>query len=118
MEKILVVDDSTVSRMLIRQLIEQLSEQDVDIVEADSGEAALEIAAQNNAFDRAILDFNMPGINGIELAEQIRTSLNISKSALLTANIQESTQEKAAQVGLTFLCKPITEKVIKAFLNL
>jgi len=66
--KILVVDDRP-ENLLAFGLV--LSEIDADIVNAASGEEALE-KIQSNDFTLAILDIQMPGMDGYELAELIR----------------------------------------------
>jgi len=118
MQKILVVDDSTVSRMLVRQFLQEQADDEFEIIEADSGETALEIATEHSHIDRALLDYNMPGINGIELAAQIQDVIDIKKSALLTANIQDSARQQADELGLTFFGKPITSEIIRKFIEL
>lgn len=66
---ILVVDDTRSARM---ELVELLQRQNYDVFEADSGEAALERLSQNPEIQLVITDFNMPGINGVELTREIR----------------------------------------------
>lgn len=111
---ILVVDDSTVSRMMIKAIIkEQLP--DAAIVEASSGDDALTKVA-GLSFDMAIVDYNMPGMNGLELFEALASRTTIARRALLTANIQTAIVERAKQAGVVFLNKPISETVVVPFL--
>jgi PAS domain S-box-containing protein len=69
----LVVDDNATNRKILRQ---QLTSWGVDIVEACDGYAALRLAgaaAASDAFDFAILDLNMPGMDGVELGDVLRS---------------------------------------------
>ena len=113
---ILVVDDSLVSRMMIKAII-QSNVPEADIIEAGSGAEALEKISQQNAIDIALVDFNMPGMTGLELITAMTDKITVDKIALLTANIQDEIREQALTVGVTFLNKPINEEIITSFLH-
>lgn len=113
---ILVVDDSIVSRMMIKAIIES-NVQGVNIIEAGNGEQALNRVGENKAIDIAFIDFNMPGMTGLELISALAHKLTIPKVALLTANIQNQIKEQASALGVTFMNKPINEDVIVTFLH-
>lgn len=113
---ILVVDDSLVSRMMIKAIIES-HVQGVDIIEAGSGAQALEKIGEDESIDVAFVDFNMPGMTGLELISALASKLTIPKIALLTANIQDEIKAQALAAGVTFLNKPINEDVIASFLH-
>jgi signal transduction histidine kinase len=66
---ILLVDDEAAVREVIAQALRDLGHR---VVEAGSGGAALEIIEREPTLDVALLDFAMPGMNGAELARQIR----------------------------------------------
>ncbi|MES2118024.1 MAG: response regulator [Pseudomonadota bacterium] len=104
---ILVVDDSRVSRMMARQYIAALHPHWV-IEEAASGEEAL-ARAPTLAPDLILMDVNMPGMGGVAAAEQLRRQFPATAISLLTANVQSATRDKAAQIGVGFMEKPITE---------
>ena len=113
---ILVVDDSVVSRMMIKAIIESYVPE-VNIIEAGNGDQALERVIDNMAIDIAFIDFNMPGMTGLELISALADKLTIPKVALLTANIQNEIREQALAAGVTFLNKPFNEEVISTFLH-
>ncbi len=113
---ILVVDDSLVSRMMIKAIIES-HVQGAAIIEAGSGMQALEKVGEDKAIDVAFVDFNMPGMTGLELITALATKVTIPKIALLTANIQDEIKAQALAAGVTFLNKPINEDVIASFLH-
>jgi CheY-like chemotaxis protein len=67
--RILLVDDEPPVREVIASELRELGH---DVIEVGSGGAALEALDRDAPFDAAILDFAMPGMNGAELARQIR----------------------------------------------
>lgn len=114
---ILVVDDSRVSRMMISAIVRE-ARPNWTIVEAADGEQAM-AAAGSSAPDLAVLDFNMPGIDGLDLAEKLHAKLPGLRISLLTANVQEATRKRAAAAGVEFTGKPITEeKILKILATL
>ncbi len=107
---ILIVDDSRVSRMMARQYINSLHA-DWRVEEASTGEEALE-RVRSVTPDLVLMDVNMPGMGGMAAAEQLRQQLPATPISLLTANVQSATRERAAQLGIGFMEKPITESRI------
>ena len=104
--KVLIVDDSSVSRMMIKGRIVGL-QPDWDILEAADGAQALALVA-SDAPDFITMDVNMPGMNGFEAVEAIRRINQGAKIVILTANIQESSRDRAQQLGVQFVQKPAT----------
>ncbi len=109
-KSLLIVDDSRMSRMLLKAIIAE-SRPDWEILEAASGDEAVKLVAERQP-DFVSMDVNMPGISGLEAAGRIRLHHPEVRIALCTANIQESTREAAAKVGLYFLAKPITPQSV------
>jgi two-component system chemotaxis response regulator CheY len=112
---LLIVDDSRMSRMLIRTIVTQLRPA-WKLIEATSGDESLAVVEQQQP-DFVSMDVNMPGMNGMEAAGRIRIRHPDIRIALCTANIQESTQQGAASAGLYFVKKPITEAGIGAMVS-
>ncbi|MDG4717613.1 MULTISPECIES: response regulator transcription factor [Thalassospira] len=111
---VLLVDDSKFARLLVKAFISSnFSNWEID--EAEDGNKALEMV-EGKSYDYLLLDFNMPGMNGLELGEQLRGRFPDAVIALLTANIQQEIQKKAASLGLEFLAKPPTEEKIRDFI--
>jgi CheY-like chemotaxis protein len=111
---ILIVDDSRVSRMLVRAIIDHADKQ-AKVIEASNGEEAL-AKIENAPITIAILDLNMPGMDGLVLATELRKRFPSAKMGLLTANIQNIIREKAKDLGISFIPKPITEEKILGFM--
>jgi two-component system chemotaxis response regulator CheY len=114
-QTVLVVDDSRVSRMMARQFI--LSARPCWSVEdAASGEEALE-KVKTISPALILIDVNMPGIGGMAAAEQLRTLCPQAHISLVTANVQNATRNRAAELGIAFMEKPITEARIHALIG-
>lgn len=114
-KKLLIVDDSKVSRMLIRTHI--LAQRPEWIIsEAVSGENAIALV-DNNLPDYCTMDINMPGISGTDAAEQILSKHPSVKIVIFSANIQETHQNRARSLGTVLIAKPVTEKSISLTLN-
>lgn len=110
-QTLLVVDDSKVSRMMIKAKVQQLQPTWV-VLEAANGEEAVAMV-RASAPDFITMDVNMPGINGFEAVEQIRAFNTTARIAMLTANIQEASRDRAAALKVTFVKKPATEPAIR-----
>ncbi len=105
--KLLIVDDSTVSRLMIRGRIASL-QPDWDVIEAGSGDEAVAMVPTAKP-DFITMDVNMPGITGFEAVEKIRLTDQRVKIVILTANIQSSSRDKAEQLAAKFVQKPVTQ---------
>ena len=112
---VLVVDDSRVSRLMARQFI--LSRKpDWLVEEAASGEEAIEKVATLRPV-LILLDVNMPGMGGLAAAELLRSMCPGAHISLVTANVQNATRNRAAEIGVGFMQKPITETRIHALIG-
>jgi PAS domain S-box-containing protein len=109
----LIVDDNATNR---RVLSEQLSSWGIENESAEDGPRALEelrLAAESAApYDLAILDMQMPGMDGMELARRIKKDSDVSAArlVLLTSVGQRGEGEKARQAGIeAYLTKPVRQ---------
>ncbi|WP_333876891.1 response regulator transcription factor [Methylobacter sp.] len=114
-KKLLIVDDSKVSRMLIRTHILAQRPQWI-ISEAVCGKDAIELADSEHP-DYCTMDINMPGIAGTDAAEQILSKYPSIKIVIFSANIQETHQNRARSLGTILVAKPVTEKSIALTLD-
>lgn len=112
---LLIVDDSKVSRMIIKSKVSQLQPGWV-VQEAGTGDEAVAMV-RADAPDFITMDVNMPGIDGFEAVAQIRQFNSASKIAMLTANVQESSRTKASALNVTFVQKPATEPAIRQIID-
>lgn len=109
-KKLLIVDDSKVSRMVIRARIKDV-QPDWEILEASNGDEAI-TAVTDHVPDFCTMDINMPGMLGTDAAEQILKIAPNTRVVIFSANIQETFQDRASAMGATFVAKPVTEKTI------
>jgi CheY-like chemotaxis protein len=112
--KVLIVDDSKLARMSAKKALSILFPGWTS-VEAGDGEQARK-ALVESAPDIALLDFNMPGQNGLDLAAELRTLRPDMPVAVISANRQQEVVDRARAVGAAFLAKPLTEAELEKFL--
>jgi len=111
---VLIVDDSKLARMAIARAMNNLHP-DWTRVEAANADEAVAVAAQQ-VFDIALLDFNMPGRDGLQLAAELRDLHPGISLAVISANHQTEIVNQAHDVGAIFLPKPLTEQALGQFL--
>ncbi|GAB0056588.1 Cyclic di-GMP phosphodiesterase [Candidatus Magnetaquicoccaceae bacterium FCR-1] len=116
MEKnsVLIVDDSSLARMMVRKIFATRFP-DWKLIEAKDGDEALSLTSDEVRL--ALVDFNMPGMNGIELAERLMACNPRISVYLVTANIQERMHQRAESMGIGFIKKPIAENKIAEILR-
>ena len=112
---VLIVDDSKLARIVLGKAITAL-QPEWRRIEASNAEEAVALI-DGGGVDLAILDFNMPGENGLDLAERLRVKYPDMPLALATANIQDELIARARTANATFIAKPVTEDNIKGFLS-
>ena len=112
---VLIVDDSRVSRMMARQFILS-ARPGWTVQDAASGEAALAMVGEVKPA-LILIDVNMPGIGGMAAAEQLRTICPGAHISLVTANVQNATRNRANELGIGFMEKPITEARIHSLIG-
>jgi CheY-like chemotaxis protein len=113
--KCLVVDDSKMSRMMLKKIIGN-THPDWEIKEAADGQLAVEMA-KGAELDIILLDYNMPNMDGGRAAEILRPLFPNAKIAFLTANIQDSIKELAVKLKIDFIPKPITEQKVLQYVG-
>ena len=120
--KILVVDDFSTMRRIVKGQLHDLGFTDVS--EADDGLTAWPILQQGE-FDFLITDWNMPGMPGVDLLRKVRADARLAKLPvlMLTAEAKREQIIEAAQAGVSgYVIKPFTaaslkEKIDKIFAN-
>ncbi|MBC07544.1 response regulator [Thalassospira sp.] len=113
-KSVLLVDDSKFARLLVKTFISS-NFTDWEIAEAEDAAKALEMV-DTKTYDYMLVDFNMPGMDGLELGGKLRERFPGAVIALLTANIQQEIQNKAESLGLDFIPKPPTEEKIRDYI--
>src|SRR5215208_2313012 len=115
MAKILVVDDSGMSRKTLRKILEPQGHQ---VVEAEEGIAALELYFLDKP-DLVFLDLTMTGMYGIDVLNKLREMDPQARVIIASADIQSSTREMVDEGGASgFVNKPFTSDKVLSVLNL
>ncbi len=106
--KILIVDDEPHLRMLIRQSLEELEDDGVELLSAADGEAAL-AAIQAETPRLVVLDVMMPKKNGFDVCHTVKRELGMDGTfiILLTAKGQEFDRQRGLDAGADlYMTKP------------
>jgi CheY-like chemotaxis protein len=112
---VLIVDDSKLARIVAARAITAL-QPDWERVEAGNAEEAIARMADHK-IDLAILDYHMPGKNGLDLAADLRAMRPTMPIAIITANTQDEVINWARAVNATFVPKPLTANVLQTFIS-
>ncbi|KGK41697.1 histidine kinase [Nitrincola sp. A-D6] len=111
--RILVVDDFSTMRRIIKNLLRDLGFTNVE--EADDGKTALPILKQGR-IEFLITDWNMPGMTGIDLLKEVRADPELSSIPVLMVTAEAKREQiiAAAQAGVNgYVIKPFTAVVLK-----
>jgi PAS domain S-box-containing protein len=113
-KRLLVADDNETNRQIVKLQAESWG---LVVEEAENGDRALELLSQNRVYDGAILDMQMPGMDGITLATKIRHNPDYQKLPLVMLT-SIGKQEISVPDGLfeAFLNKPIKQFQLDAIL--
>jgi two-component system chemotaxis response regulator CheY len=107
----LIVDDSRFVRSLLRGLLEAM---EIECEEAADGQAGLDRLEAGPAFDLALLDWNMPVMNGIEMLKQLRAKGFVGmKVMMVTTEAENNYILSALEAGADeYLMKPFDEEAL------
>lgn len=108
--RVLVADDEPIERMVVTKKLHQFFGNEIEIIEAINGREAIELF-EKEGYQIALLDIEMPGINGLEVAEKIRETQKPCEIIFLTAFDEFSYAKRAISVkALDYLLKPAVEE--------
>ncbi|MEM7291857.1 MAG: chemotaxis response regulator CheY [Pseudomonadota bacterium] len=118
--KILVVDDFSTMRRIVKNLLKDLGFQNME--EADDGNTAFPLL-KSGGFDFLVTDWNMPGMTGIDLLKKVRADEELAELPVLMVTAESKREQivEAAQAGVNgYVVKPFTaitlkEKIDKIF---
>ncbi|MGV6393909.1 chemotaxis response regulator CheY [Pseudomonas syringae] len=111
--KILIVDDFSTMRRIIKNLLRDLGFTNTS--EADDGLTALPML-ESGSFDFLVTDWNMPGMTGIDLLRKVRADERLKHLPVLmvTAEAKRDQIIEAAQAGVNgYVVKPFTAQALK-----
>jgi two-component system chemotaxis response regulator CheY len=109
MSKILVIDDSGLTRRILRSILEPAGHQ---VIEASEGKIAIESFSSEKP-DLTLLDLTMEDMHGLEVLKKLREIDNQVKVVIVTADIQSFTRKEAEEAGaIAFLNKPLAAEMV------
>ncbi|VAX13760.1 Chemotaxis regulator - transmits chemoreceptor signals to flagellar motor components CheY [hydrothermal vent metagenome] len=111
--KILIVDDFSTMRRIIKNLLRDLGFTNTE--EADDGTTALPML-QSGKFELLVTDWNMPGMQGIDLLRHVRADEKLSSMPVLMVTAEQKKEQiiEAAKAGVNgYIVKPFTAQTLK-----
>ena len=116
--KVLVVDDFSTMRRIVKNILNQLGFSNIE--EAEDGAIALKKLKNDDAFRLVISDWNMPNMMGIDLLKSVRADERLKDIPFLmvTAESQKDNVIEAVQAGVSnYIVKPFTADTLETKLN-
>lgn len=111
--KILIVDDFSTMRRIIKNLLRDLGF--TNTAEADDGLTALPMLQSGN-FELLVTDWNMPGMQGIDLLRAVRADPKLATLPVLMVTAEQKKEQiiEAAKAGVNgYIVKPFTAQTLK-----
>ena len=118
MKRALIVDDSRTMRMILKKYLRALG---FDVQEAGNGLEALASLQRDGQADIALVDWNMPGMNGIEFVRSVRACSDYSSMRIMMVTSETDVERMlmALEAGADeYVMKPFTQEIIEDKLSL
>ena len=113
MKTILLVDDSRAVRLVGRRIMGTFG---LNVLEAEDGKQALEVARANPELDAVLLDWNMPIMDGMEFLKALRAEAREKQPIVVMCTTENDMPQivQAMQAGATeYIMKPFTEDIVR-----
>ena len=117
--RILIVDDSSTSRMITRRCFEMASTVPMTFLEAPDGAVALSML-QEQAVDMVITDLNMPKMGGVTFVWKVKLNKHMEQTPIvvLSSVKNERTENALAALGVTsYIQKPISPAKVAEYVE-
>ena len=114
----LVVDDSRAARSLIGRMLRELG---FDVVDAAQGLEAMEHLTTESPFDLAVVDWNMPTMNGLDFVRAARADDRFQSMPIVMCTSETEVQQmiRALEAGANeYIMKPFTAEILRGKLEL
>ena len=115
-QRVLIVDDNETNLQILRAAVEGFG---FEVSTASTGEQALDLieyAPQEQSFPLVLMDWKMPGLNGVEATRRIKENPRLSEITtviMITAYGREEVMRQASGIGIeSFLVKPVNQSVL------
>ena len=116
--KAIIVDDSRAMRMIIKRILAAVG---FEVCEAGDGKQALDQLVATGPVDLALVDWNMPVMNGFELITEVRSRKELDGMAIMmvTTETEIAQVQRALDAGANeYVMKPFTEDALRGKLLL
>ncbi len=113
--KVLIIDDSATMRKIIRSSLESIGS--FEIEEAENCDEGLEKLIGGLDVNLALVDWNMPGMTGIDFTKSVRSNPSLSKTPIImiTSNSEKEHVLSAVMAGVNdYMAKPFTPDIFSA----
>ena len=110
--KAIVVDDSRAIRLILQNMLEDLG---FEVYEAEDGRAALRVLRASGPFDLALVDWNMPGMDGLQLVQAVRAERLLDRMKIMMVTTENEIERivRALEAGANeYLMKPFTRVAV------
>lgn len=110
---LLLVDDSRAVRLASRRMVAKFG---FDVLEAENGEAALEVVRTQGPIDAVLLDWNMPVMDGITFLRELRADASLSQPKVVMCTTENDVPQIMAALAAganEYIMKPFTEEIIR-----
>ncbi|HVT80925.1 MAG TPA: response regulator [Phycisphaerae bacterium] len=116
--KVLIIDDSRAMRHILRKILTAMGH---EVVEAGNGQEGLDKVDAAGPFGMALVDWNMPLVNGFEFVCRVRADARHSgmKLMMVTTEVEMAQVSRALEAGANeYVMKPFTDDVIREKIEL
>lgn len=114
----MVIDDSRAMRMILRRILQECG---FEVVEAGDGQEALDLLASGQRPELALVDWNMPVLNGLDFVSRVRSQADLRHMTLMmvTTESEHGQIVRALAAGAhEYVIKPFTADMIQDKLSL
>ena len=111
-QRILIVDDAKLNRDILKEILGE----NYNYLEAENGNQAIQMIAENIGIDLMLLDINMPQMNGFEVLEIMKRSQCIAETPVIMISSEDAvdTMRKAYELGITdYITRPFDSVIVK-----
>ncbi|MCB1189226.1 MAG: response regulator [Leptospiraceae bacterium] len=115
--KILIVDDSTAQRIILKKIFKEKGYSDADIHQAGDGNDALEKASQHD-YELILMDLNMPKMDGLTCIKSMRKQNIKTPVVMVTSEGDQEKVNEAMKAGISyFITKPFLPEKLWSIVN-
>ncbi len=115
-KRVLAIEDNVSNMILISRVVEA---EGYELLQAEDGVSALDLLAKEKP-DLILLDINIPGIHGLELAERLKANGRLKDVPLIatTANVLQGDRERCLEAGCdNYLPKPLDIRELRQMMD-